>query len=79
MAVAFVILQLLPALSQGQQAVEQVAGDVLGRLERHVYIVVLLSLIVFYSLERLAKLSRSQNRAAHRRTRPAQRSFGCIW
>lgn len=48
MAVAFVILQLLPALSQGQQAVEQAADRVFALLQRHIYILVRLSLIAFF-------------------------------
>jgi hypothetical protein len=65
MSVAFVILRLLPGLSAGQQAIEQTAGMAfLGFLEHHVYIIVLLSLIVFYGLERLARSSQERNQAA---------------
>lgn len=66
MAVAFVILQLLPGLSAGQRAIAEAVPAPLGFLERHVYILVLLSLLVFYGLERLAKSSRRGQRIAGR-------------
>jgi hypothetical protein len=61
-AVAYVFLHLLPELQQHQDTVEQVSGTLLGWLDRHVYLLALLGLSVFYGLERLA--------LRERRTRP---------
>ena len=64
-AVAFVLLRLLPALSQGQQTLEQAAvGTVFEVLTGHVDVVVLVSVAIFYGLERLAQQSRRRNRVA---------------
>lgn len=53
-AVAYVFLHLLPELQQHQDEVEEAADAVLGWLDRHVYLLALLGLSVFYGLERLA-------------------------
>lgn len=66
MAVAFVILQLLPGISAGQRAIAEAMPSPLGFLERHVYVLVLVSLLTFYALERVAKSSRREQRAAGR-------------
>ena len=77
MAVAFVILRLLPALGQHQETVEAVATTgILGALENHVYIIVLASLAVFYGLERLARQSKETRREQVRSDRP---SYGVFW
>ncbi len=58
-ASAFVILQLLPALAVRQEILQQAtAGTSLSFLQRHVYILVLISLLLFYGMERLANASR---------------------
>ena len=62
MAVAFVILQLLPAIAEHQRTLEQAAGSGLfGFLKKDVYVIVLFSLVVYYGLERLAKESKAKN------------------
>lgn len=62
MAVAFVVLRLLPAVSQGQETLARaVQGTPFGFLQRHVYIVVLLSIIIFYGADRMAMRSKEQN------------------
>ncbi|MBA4264768.1 MAG: hypothetical protein C0453_06785 [Comamonadaceae bacterium] len=53
-AVAYVFLHLLPELQQHQGELEQASEAVLGWLERHVYLLALLGLAVFYGLERLS-------------------------
>lgn len=53
-AVAYVFLHLLPDLQQHQGELEQASEAVLGWLDRHVYLLALLGLAVFYGLERLA-------------------------
>lgn len=61
-SVAYVFVHLLPELGEGQEVLAEAAGEGLAFLERHVYLVALLGLAVFYGLERLAKLSRDQVR-----------------
>ena len=61
-AVACVVLQLLPALSKRQEVLEKAAQGLMGAFERHVYLVVLASIILFYGLEKLARSSRDRNR-----------------
>lgn len=61
-AVAFVILQLLPGLSNRQQTLQEAAQGLIGAFERHVYLIVLASMIVFYALEKLARSSQEKNR-----------------
>ncbi len=58
-SVAYVFLHILPELSEGQSALEEVSSLVgLAFLEDHVYIMALLGLAVFYGLERAAKSRR---------------------
>lgn len=57
-SVAYVILHLLPELGEAQEVVDEAAGGILGALENHVYLLVLLGLTMFYGLERAAKQSR---------------------
>ena len=65
MAVAFVILRLLPAVAQHQQTLAEAASDTpFGFINNHVYAVVLLSIIIFYGLELAAKRSRAKQREA---------------
>lgn len=60
-SVSFVFLHVLPELSAGQRAVER-SPPLGGRLDHHVYLVALAGLCVFYGLERLAVVSRRQQR-----------------
>lgn len=65
MAVAFVVLKLLPAIAAHQQTLEQATrGTALGALGNHVYILLLLSLLMYYGLELLARRSQEQSRQA---------------
>jgi hypothetical protein len=61
-SVAYVFLHLLPELAEGQEQVRGAVGGVLGFAERHVYVMALVGLAVFYGLDRLALESR---RARH--------------
>lgn len=63
-SVAYVILHLLPELGEAQEVVSEAAQGVLGALENHVYLLVLLGLTVFYGLERAAKQSRDNQEEA---------------
>jgi len=61
--VAFVLLRLLPVLGDGQQAVDRVvAGTWLAALDRHLYLIALVGVLVFFGLEQLSKLSRLRRR-----------------
>lgn len=52
-SVAYVFLHLLPELGKGQQTLAESFGPV-GFAERHVYLIAMLGLVLFYGLERLA-------------------------
>ena len=62
-SVAYVFVHLLPELSRGQRALsDQLA---IAFVERHVYLVALSGLLVFYGLDRLAKRSRAEREGEH--------------
>ena len=64
-AVAFVVLRLLPALGEGQRTLsDAAAGTSFGFLRNHVYVLVLLSIVVFYGADRMATRSKARNGAA---------------
>ena len=62
-SVAYVFVHLLPELAEGQKTVGRIAGGELFA-ERHVYLIALVGLAVFYGLDRLAKSSRSEREGA---------------
>ena len=56
-SVAYVFIHLLPELNRAQEAVQGLfGGGILS--EQHVYLLALAGLVLFYSLERVARLSR---------------------
>ncbi len=57
-SVAYVFVHILPELNQHQMVLDRLKTGVISYLEHHVYIIALLGLIVFYGLEKMAKLSR---------------------
>ncbi|MEO8225967.1 MAG: hypothetical protein ABI637_00965 [Gemmatimonadota bacterium] len=62
-SVSYVFVHLLPELAAGQTHVSRALRDSAAGVafaERHVYIVALAGLAVFYGLERMAKVDRSQ-------------------
>lgn len=61
-SVAYVFVHIFPELSEGQTTLEQVNNPLVGLIEHHVYLMALLGFAIFYGLERLAKVSRQQNR-----------------
>ncbi len=62
-SVAYVFVHLLPELAAGQEQVSRVTtGETFA--ERHVYLIALAGLAVFYGLDRLAKTSRSKREGA---------------
>lgn len=77
MAVAFVVLRLLPALGEHQETFETVTtGSVLGALKNHIYIILLVSIAIYYGLERLARVSRQKRRKAGKSDRA---SYSVFW
>lgn len=54
-SVAYVFLHLLPELAHGQETLAEAAGEWLGFLEAHIWIVALVGLAAFYGLERAAR------------------------
>lgn len=67
-SVAYVLVHLLPELSDGQETIEEGAANVLPFLERHVYLMALLGLAVFYGVERSARRSKRGSAYAERPT-----------
>ena len=74
-AVALVFLEILPELAASQQTVGRALGPG-AFLEKHVYIVAVLGLALFYGMDRMVKASR-----ARQRTRGAadHTSDGVFW
>ena len=63
MAVAFVLLQLLPAIAEHQRTLEQAGrSGLFAVLKKDVYVIMLFSLVIYYGLERLAKESKQRNK-----------------
>ncbi len=60
-SLAYVFVDVLPILSAGQTVVAETTGAILKPLKHHVYLVALVGLAAFYSLELLAKRSRADN------------------
>ncbi|MGH1570955.1 hypothetical protein ACRAWG_10070 [Methylobacterium sp. P31] len=61
-SVAYVFVHLLPELAAGQEVIGRATAVSLA--ERHVYLIALAGLLVFYGLDRLAKTSRSRREGA---------------
>ncbi len=59
-SVAYVFVHILPELSQHQNVLQDLGEGIIPFVEHHVYLIALLGLIVFYGLERIAKLSRQR-------------------
>lgn len=62
-AVAYVVVRILPELSEGQREVDESANALLPFLEHHVYLLTLLGLVGFYGVERLSARSRAERRS----------------
>jgi hypothetical protein len=61
-AIAYVLVDILPSLSQDQQAIIEAGGAIAQSLMRQVYVATLIGLLAFYGLELLAmKSSESRN------------------
>lgn len=80
MAVAFVVLELLAAIAEHQRTLEQAAqGGPLPFLRKHVWIIVLFSIIVYYGLERLTKESKARNMEENNLERAEHWVSGSAW
>ncbi len=75
-SVSYVFLHILPELARGQSIIEDAIASPLQILEHHAYLIALLGLIVFYGLERIAKVSRARQRHVDGNDRP---SAGVFW
>lgn len=61
-SVAYVFVHVLPDLNEAQRTIQEMINPALAFLEHHVYLIALLGMAIFYGLERVAKVSRQQNR-----------------
>jgi hypothetical protein len=60
-SVAYVFVHLLPELAAGQRQLDAATrGTALGYLERHVYLIALAGLLLYYGLDKLALRARGQ-------------------
>lgn len=64
-SIAYIFLDILPELSHAQEEIQHSAIGMIGYLERHVYLLALLGLALFYGLEKLALRSRSHQHENH--------------
>jgi hypothetical protein len=62
-AVAYVFVHFMPELAASQETVARAAGD-LALANRHIFLIALAGLLVFYGLDRFAKDSRSRREGA---------------
>lgn len=72
-SVAYVFVHLLPEVARADQAIDR--SGVIGSLERHAYVMALVGLVVFHSLEHLAVGSRARSRAAGGADRASPRAL----
>lgn len=63
-SVAYVFIHILPELTQAQATIQNTIDPGFAFLEHHVYLVALLGLVIFYALERSARVSRRRNQQA---------------
>ncbi|MCF6744984.1 hypothetical protein E9529_11965 [Blastococcus sp. KM273128] len=63
-AVTLVFLEIIPELAEYQQTLSRSLTDLLGFLDRHIYLLALVALTAFYVTQRVVKGSRSRHREA---------------
>lgn len=62
-SVSYIFVHLLPELNKYQKVVsEELRNTVLGYVEHHIYLVAMAGLILFYALEKKAKMGRNQKK-----------------
>lgn len=64
-SIAYIFLDILPELSHAQTEIQHSSIGMIGYLERHVYLLALLGLALFYGLEKLALRSRLYRTEEH--------------
>lgn len=75
-SVAYVFVHVLPDLARHQRSFGPIGGAPgLPALERHVYLIALLGLVIFFGLERLARTSRRANTASGDPPHPSPAAF----
>jgi len=62
-SISYIFLDILPELSHAQIELEESGVAIVLYLERHVYLLSLVGLALFYGLEKLAMRSRNRNKA----------------
>jgi hypothetical protein len=60
-AVAYLFLDLLPHVAEGQGALDDAIGDAVPAVDRHAYLLALVGLIVFYGIEIASRSSRRRS------------------
>jgi hypothetical protein len=60
-SIAYVFVDILPILGAGQAVLAESSGAIVERIKHPVYLLALIGLVAFYSLELLAKRSRAEN------------------
>ncbi|PSB49360.1 hypothetical protein C7B80_02630 [Cyanosarcina cf. burmensis CCALA 770] len=65
-SIAYVFVHILPELGEAQAVIREVVGGWLAFWRYHIYVVALLSLAIFYGLDRAAIASRRYNRKESR-------------
>jgi hypothetical protein len=64
-SVSYVFVHLLPELTAGQEVVRRaISSEALAGIENHIYIVALIGLVAFYSLERVVRISQGRRPSA---------------
>lgn len=73
--VAYVVMQLLPALSRSDEVIRPLANQFLPTMERHGYFLAVVGIIVFYANNNQIALSRAKRAASHGSDRVDTRAF----
>lgn len=74
-AVTLVFLEIIPELGDSQETVAQALGKVFGFAENHIYLIALLSLTIFYGVQRVVKRSRQRNRESAQQDHTGEGAF----
>lgn len=74
-AVSLVFLEIIPELGDLQREVERALGPFFGFLRNHIYLLALLGLAVYYTVQRHVKRSRQQRRRATGEDRASRMMF----
>ncbi|NEQ48325.1 MAG: hypothetical protein F6K00_34255 [Leptolyngbya sp. SIOISBB] len=64
-SIAYIFLDILPELSHAQEEIQHSELGMIAYLEKHVYLLALMGLALFYGLEKLALRSRDRRQESH--------------